>query len=125
MSPSPLRALVPLALALTATLTLTACAASGPVQVTDATVIVDVRTPAEYSEGHLQGALNIDVQSPAFADGIAGLDPAGEYVVYCRSGNRSATAVKAMRDAGFTGVTDAGGMSSAAESTGLEIVTGP
>ncbi|WP_341360827.1 rhodanese-like domain-containing protein [Georgenia sp. M64] len=71
--------------------------------------VIDVRTPAEFAEGHVDGAENIDVQSPDFADRIAELDPDGAYVVYCRSGNRSAAAYQAMQDAGFTSVVDAGG----------------
>lgn len=87
----------------------------------DAT-IVDVRTPEEFDAGHLDGAVNIDVQSASFADEIAALDPEGSYVVYCRSGNRSAAAVEQMRAAGFTDVTDLGGLQDAAASTGIAIV---
>lgn len=110
------------------TLTLTACASAAPsvagIDVTAQTTIIDVRTSGEYGDGHLEGAVNIDVQTPSFADEIDGLDPAAEYVVYCRSGNRSATAVQAMKDAGFTDVTNAGGLDDAAAATGLPIVTG-
>ena len=90
---------------------------------TAATVIIDVRTPQEYQEGHLKGAVNMDLSSGSFAEQIDGLDPNSPYQVYCRSGNRSARAVAAMRDAGFTSVTDLGGIQDAAASTGLEIVT--
>lgn len=90
---------------------------------TAATVIIDVRTPQEYQEGHLKGAVNMDLSSGSFAEQIDGLDPNAPYQVYCRSGNRSARAVAAMRDAGFTSVTDLGGIQDAAASTGLEIVT--
>lgn len=109
------------------TLTLTACApaASAGIDVTAQTTIIDVRTSGEYGDGHLDGAVNIDVQSPSFAGEIAALDPDAEYVVYCRSGNRSATAVQAMKDAGFSDVTNAGGLDDAAAATGLPIVTEP
>ncbi|WP_084074971.1 rhodanese-like domain-containing protein [Demequina sp. NBRC 110052] len=63
--------------------------------------VVDVRTAAEFAEGHLPGAVNIDVNSPAFADEIAALDPAADYAVYCRSGNRSRAAMAQMASAGF------------------------
>lgn len=63
---------------------------------------IDVRTAAEYAEGHVSEATNLDVESGAFAAGIAQLDPATTYVVYCRSGRRSAIAADQMRDAGIT-----------------------
>lgn len=88
--------------------------------VTD-TVIVDVRTPAEYAAGHLDGAVNIDFQSPSFDDVVAGLDSDADYVVYCQSGNRSAQAVSVMDDADLA-VQDAGGIDEAAKATGLPVV---
>lgn len=69
-------------------------------------VPLDVRTPAEYADGHIAGAKNIDVQAGDFAQRVAALDKAASYAVYCRSGNRSQTAVAAMRAAGFTRVFD-------------------
>jgi rhodanese-related sulfurtransferase len=69
-------------------------------------VVLDVRTPVEYAEGHVAGAVNIDVSSPSFDDEIAALDPDTTYVVYCRSGNRSADAAAQMVGAGFTDVYD-------------------
>jgi rhodanese-related sulfurtransferase len=72
--------------------------------------IIDVRTPAEFAEGHVRGAQNIDVQAASFADRIAALPKGGTYLVYCRSGNRSAQAAATMQDAGLT-VVDGGGLS--------------
>lgn len=66
--------------------------------------IIDVRTPEEFSAGHIAGAVNIPVQDPAFSERIGELDPAGTYAVYCRSGNRSKPAVSAMKDAGLTDI---------------------
>jgi phage shock protein E len=86
------------------------------------TVVIDVRTPAEFASGHLKGAVNIDLSNVDFAAQIAALDTAVKYVVYCRSGNRSATAVSYMEDAGITQVTDAGGLNDASDSTGLAVV---
>lgn len=73
-------------------------------------VVVDVRTAEEYAQGHIDNALNVDVQSPTFADEIGALARDGRYVVYCRSGNRSADAVRQMADLGFTEVYDMGGL---------------
>lgn len=67
-------------------------------------ITLDVRTPGEYAEGHLQGAQLIDFQSGNFENEIATLDKNATYAVYCRSGNRSGQAVKVMQEAGFTNV---------------------
>ena len=64
--------------------------------------VLDVRTPAEFAQGHLPGAVNLDVEDPTFPDMIAKLDPAADYAVYCRSGNRSRAAMEYMTKAGVT-----------------------
>jgi rhodanese-related sulfurtransferase len=66
--------------------------------------IIDVRTPVEFAAGHIEGAVNYPVELPEFGGQIAGLDPAGTYAVYCRSGNRSQAAVAAMAQAGIPGI---------------------
>lgn len=72
--------------------------------------VIDVRTPEEFAAGHVAGALNIDVNSADFSDQIAGLDVDEPYLVYCRSGNRSATAAAQMEEAGIKDIADAGGL---------------
>jgi rhodanese-related sulfurtransferase len=67
-------------------------------------ITLDVRTPGEYAEGHLQNAQLIDFQSGNFENEILSLDKNATYAVYCRSGSRSGQAVKVMQDAGFTNV---------------------
>lgn len=74
------------------------------VQGADAPVILDVRTPEEYAAGHVEGAVNIDIANPSFDSDIAALPTDQTYVVYCRSGNRSADAAARMAAAGFTDV---------------------
>ena len=71
--------------------------------------VIDVRTPEEYAEARVEGATNIDVQASDFDDRIAELDRDTTYVVYCRSGNRSAAAAERMREAGLT-VVDGGSL---------------
>lgn len=66
--------------------------------------IIDVRTPEEFAQGHIQGAVNFSVEGPEFATQIAGLDPAVTYAVYCRSGNRSQPAVSYMAEQGINGI---------------------
>ena len=72
--------------------------------------IIDVRTPAEYEQAHIVGALNIDVEAPDFGDRIAELDPDEPYLLYCRTGRRSDLAAQQMAAAGFTDITDAAGL---------------
>lgn len=72
-------------------------------------VVVDVRTPEEFEAGHVEGATNIDAQADDFEQQVAELDPGATYVVYCRTGSRSAEAAQVMRDAGLT-VVDGGGL---------------
>lgn len=67
-------------------------------------VIVDVRTEAEYGAGHIEGALNIDLNSLNFKDEIDKLDKNKKYLVYCRSGNRSRIAGKIIEALGFNDV---------------------
>jgi len=66
--------------------------------------IIDVRTPQEYADGHIRGAVNIPVQQSDYAERVAQLDPAGTYAVYCRSSNRSKGAVAEMKNAGLPNV---------------------
>lgn len=116
------RILAALAIILGATLTVSGCSTAEPMQLGENAVIIDVRTPDEYAAGHLEGALNIDVQSANF-DSLVMTQPLdGEYVLYCRSGNRSAQATSRMQSMGFTDVTDAGSMQNASSATGLPIV---
>ncbi len=65
-------------------------------------VILDVRTSSEFQDRHIDGALNIDVNLPSFSEELEQLDRNGTYLVYCRSGNRSRTALAIMEDLGFT-----------------------
>jgi len=48
------------------------------------TVLLDVRTPAEFATGHLTGARNVDIEGSGFASQIASLDKNATYAVYCR-----------------------------------------
>lgn len=63
--------------------------------------LVDVRTPEEFREGHLENALNIDWQGGAFKEQISVLDKSKPVFVYCRSGRRSASAAEVLRENGF------------------------
>ena len=87
--------------------------------------IIDVRTPDEFAAGHVEGAVNINLQSGTFESDIAPLDPNAAYAVYCRSGNRSTEATAIMGEAGFTDVTNLGGAGFAdLASAGVPVATG-
>jgi len=66
--------------------------------------ILDVRTPEEFAEGHIAGAVNLDVQSRDFEKKLRALDREKSYLVYCRTGNRSRTATVAMEALGFRSI---------------------
>jgi rhodanese-related sulfurtransferase len=70
----------------------------------DSTVVLDIRTPEEFAEGHIAGAFNIDYHAADFADRIGALDQEAVYLVYCRSGSRSGQAMDLFRDLGFVEV---------------------
>jgi phage shock protein E len=82
-------------------------------------VLLDVRTPAEVAEGHLAGAVLIDLQGPDFRAAVAELPRDEPYFVYCRTGNRSGQAIEIMRELGFTDLVNGGGFDDLAEA-GLE-----
>ena len=64
-------------------------------------ILIDVRTPEEMQEGHLEGALNINFLSDGFENEIKQLDKTKTYLLYCRTGKRTAKAGAAMKAAGF------------------------
>lgn len=79
------------------------------IQETAGALLVDVRTPNEFSHGHIPGAMNIDWYSPAFAWRIAELDTAKPVFLYCKAGGRSSEAAVYIRSRGFGSVTELSG----------------
>ena len=65
-------------------------------------VLIDVRTPAEYRDGHIPGSKNIPLQSISDRD--------TPLYVYCHSGVRSRQAVNRLRDMGYSDVSNIGGI---------------
>lgn len=68
---------------------------------TPGAVVVDVRRPDEYKEGHLANSLNINWNSNDFETEVLKLDKASPIYVYCLGGIRSASAAEKMRAIGF------------------------
>lgn len=87
----------------------------------DAFMVLDVRTPGEFSEGHLRGARNIDFTSPEFRDRVRSLNRNRTYLVYCRSGNRSGKALEVFRELGFASVLHMDGGTLAWNAAGLPL----
>ena len=68
--------------------------------------VIDVRTPEEFEEGHIEGAKNINVKSEAFVTEIEKLSKSDTLLVYCRSGRRSLYAAQVMVSFGFQKIYD-------------------
>ncbi|MDM3870720.1 rhodanese-like domain-containing protein [Porticoccus sp. W117] len=64
-------------------------------------LVLDIRTPKEFAEGHIAGALNIDYYSDDFKQNLSQLDKSKTYLVHCRSGGRSGRSLKLFRELGF------------------------
>ena len=86
------------------------------------TILIDVRTPAEFAEERLEGAINIPVELPTFAAQIALLDPSADYLIYCRSGRRADAAMDLMAQVGFTTMKNLGSVAQASQATGIRVV---
>ncbi len=66
--------------------------------------VLDVRTRMEWNMGHVKGATLLDINSSTFAADVAKLDTSKTWLVYCRSGRRSAVAAEIMIKSGFPNV---------------------
>ncbi|MEM1053933.1 MAG: rhodanese-like domain-containing protein [Bacteroidota bacterium] len=79
--------------------------------------LLDVRTPAEFAQGHLAGAVNVDFMSPDFAQKVAEMDlpTDGPIYLYCRSGNRSGSAMGLLHRMGHEGAVNVGGFEALAK----------
>ncbi len=131
---NPVRLLVLLVVTLVGALTLSSCSSSSVQAVSpqdwltksqeQGVVVLDVRTPGEYAQGHVDGAINIDVEGGAFDQQIAKLDKNATYVVYCHSGRRSTLATDAMAKAGFANVYNLQGGIADLQAAGASIVSG-
>jgi phage shock protein E len=85
--------------------------------------VIDVRTPEEFAQGHIQGAVNYNVEGPDFANQIKALDPAGIYAVYCQSGNRSQPAVSQLSSIGIENIYELESGISGWENAGFPVVS--
>ena len=88
-------------------------------------VLLDVRTPREYNNGHLQEARLVDFYQEDFQKEIEKLPKDKSYLVYCHSGGRSGKAVQMMRQMGFEKVYDLKGGVAAWNEQGLPLKKEP
>ena len=65
------------------------------------TLVIDVRTPVEFSEAHIKNAINIDYFSKSFSETISKLDKQKTILVYCAAGGRSTSACSDFKKLGF------------------------
>lgn len=86
------------------------------------TTILDVRTPQEFQQGHLQDALNFDFYEATFKDELNQLDKNTPYLVYCRSGNRSGQTISLMQELDFQNVQHIEGGITAWQEAGYQLV---
>lgn len=85
-------------------------------------VILDIRTPEEFRDGHIADAINVDFRSENFGREIDRLDRNRTYFVYCRTGNRSYDALNLMGPIGFRSIVRLAGDINGWKSAGLPIV---
>jgi phage shock protein E len=110
-------------IALFAVAGLTSCTAAEPIDMSQYAAVIDVRTVEEWDQGHLEGAVRIGIADADFTARLANLDPAADYFIYCRSGNRAGQAIDIMRGLGFTGeLVNGGSVANAAGMTGLPVI---
>lgn len=84
----------------------------------DTCMILDVRTPDEYTSCHIRGSVNENFFSPDFRNTISKLDRSKRYLVYCTLGTRGSRTMNLMRDLGFSHVTNIRGGISAWQDAG-------
>ena len=73
-------------------------------------LVIDVRSPAEFGDGHFNGAVNIPLDELLTRLSELGSDKTRSLVVYCASGARAGKASRQLKQAGFTKVLNAGGL---------------
>ena len=73
-------------------------------------IILDVRRPDEYAEGHIPGAINVPNEEIGTAEIAALPDKSQLILVYCRSGRRSKEASEKLVKLGYTNIVEFGGI---------------
>ena len=87
-----------------------------------APVLIDVRTAAEFEAGHLEGAINIPLDSEDFVDQINALDRGGEFILQCGTGARADRVAEFMVAQGFGGLLGSYSLEEALSLTGANVI---
>lgn len=90
---------------------------------TDA-LLIDVRSPQEWAQGHLEGAVLVPLDQLQPRIGRVAPDPDRTLIVYCASGARSAMACALLRQMGYQNLLNGGGLQPLARAMGQAIVCG-
>lgn len=69
-------------------------------------VIIDIRTPQEFNQGHIEGAININFFDNSFIEQIGKYDKSKPIFLYCRSGNRTSSAAAKVAKLGYGEIYD-------------------
>jgi rhodanese-related sulfurtransferase len=69
-------------------------------------ILIDVRTPEEFSEGHIESAVNINWYDENFANQFAEIDKSETIYIYCKKGGRSAKAASVLDSLGYKNIVD-------------------
>lgn len=85
-------------------------------------IVLDVRTPEEYSKGHIDNATNVDVRNTNFRNEISKFSRDDDYKVYCASGRRASQAVSIMQELGFKHLENLGSLENAQRVLGQKSV---
>lgn len=67
-------------------------------------VVLDIRTPEEFKDGHIAGAVNVDFKEKDFAAKVAKLDKSKTYIVHCQSGGRSTKSLEVFKKLEFKSI---------------------
>lgn len=67
-------------------------------------VVLDIRSPDEFNEGHIPHAINIDYKADSFESELGKLDRNATYVMHCRSARRSANSFEIFKKLGFKNI---------------------
>jgi rhodanese-related sulfurtransferase len=85
-------------------------------------ILIDVRTPQEFEQGHLENSVNINIADRSFKEEVGKLDRSEPVYVYCKVGGRSAKAASILREMGFEEVYDLEGGIRNWEKSGMKVV---
>ena len=86
-------------------------------------LLIDVRTPDEFVQGHIEAAANVDWNGGSFLQDLSGINKSEPVLLYCASGNRSRKALDALKKFGFTDVQHLKGGIVAWEKQGEPVIT--